>query len=806
MSTHSRHTYLGYLLTAAGLLVFAVALFPRDDAVASAVRAFSHGVGTRYFTQELLAFVRPFGKGEVALLLAFGLGLCGSRRRAFHIILAVILAGILVWPFKLGVARERPNRSNTESFPSGDTATIAAFCAPLASASPWGAALGSLATGAVAAGRIYDGKHFPSDVLTGAAVGVLSAALAAGLLRRRSPRIPRRWFLIAIGGILAFDLVKLPWARALPNALSAFATWGPLLAFLFFVRLWPAWRRLRRRRRLTLSRPVVLACTTALVLWIYFSLTTASTLWDRDEPRFSRATVEMVQSGNYLYPTFNGSLRPDKPILIYWLMSGPVRLFGPSEFACRFVAPVATIGAGLLTAWIATTLAGPLAGLLALIILALSPLMVVSGTAATTDALLLFCMTGAIAVFLLSRQCGFRRWHAAPMALFLGAALLTKGPVGLLPILIIAVAIAVMGRGPLRLRSYIPWLLAAVAVAAAFFLAWGIPANIATNGQFGAKGLGHHVVERAVTPLESHGGKSFLFAFAYLPVIAVAFFPWTLYLPLAFAQRSSGPASPDASANPPIGRIMLSWALPVIVVMSLVATKLPHYILPAFPALAIGAAVGIARARKEGPAPHLVPLAWLGLVLFVAVGLALGLTLILAPWFLPLFGLRVAATGMGMLFLAMTAVGARQFVKGRHDNVLAALITGMTLILLSAALFLLPAVENFKISPRLADRIAALSDAGAPVSTCGYGEPSLNFYLNRGVIESLDESQLADWARRPGPGVLVITPSKLKPVAGTFQGERFQRLGNIGGFNYSQGRWMTVVVFARDNRVPKQTQ
>jgi len=65
-----------------------------------------------------------------------------------------------------------------------------------------------------------------------------------------------------------------------------------------------------------------------------------TTLWDRDEPRFAEATVAMVRSDNYLYPTFSGALRPDKPVLIYWLMSIPVRLFGAGELAVRSVAAV----------------------------------------------------------------------------------------------------------------------------------------------------------------------------------------------------------------------------------------------------------------------------------------------------------------------------------------------------------------------------------------------------------------------------------------------------------------------------------
>ena len=64
-------------------------------------------------------------------------------------------------------------------------------------------------------------------------------------------------------------------------------------------------------------------------------LTTRSTLWDRDEPRFAVAALEMARSGQWLYPTFNGELRPDKPILIYWLMSASIRILTRSVAAVK---------------------------------------------------------------------------------------------------------------------------------------------------------------------------------------------------------------------------------------------------------------------------------------------------------------------------------------------------------------------------------------------------------------------------------------------------------------------------------------
>ena len=786
---------LGYLLAAAVLLALAFAVLPFDDRIAGAVRTFSHAAGKEYILQEALSFFRPFGKGEVVLLIAFALGVCGARRRATQIVLGLMLVSVLVWPFKWGVARVRPNGSNSESFPSGDVAAIAAFCTPLVTASPWAIPVGAIATAGVAAGRIYDGKHFPSDALAGAAFGILAGALAMALLRRRQVRPRRLWFLAAAMLVMALDIAKLPWARALPFVLACLAIWGPVAVFLLIVRLAPTlWRAWRKRRRQPWPQPAVMLLAVAAVLALYFLLAGSSTLWDRDEPRFARATVEMVASGNYLYPTFNGVLRPDKPILIYWLMSVPVRLFGPSAWACRMVAPLAMIVAGLLAWWAAARMIGPKAGLLAFTILALSPLMAVTGTAATTDALLLACTTATLCAFLLSWTCGLRPWHLALLTLALAAALLTKGPVGALPLLSIAAILACVRGGAVRPKAYLPWLLLAVIAATGLALAWTLPANTATQGEFLRRALGHHVIDRAIKPLESHGGHSLLFSLYYVPIIVFAFFPWTLYLPRLF----SGPQTWTGSLALPAKRVLLCWALPVIVIMSLVATKLPHYILPAWPALAIASAAGVLQAARGGRAGNKTLAARIGFGAFLLAGATLGLGLSVAPWFVPVFGVRVPATGVGLLFLAMTYGGAHWYRRGRHEAVAGVLACGMVLMLLAASLFLLPALERYKISPRVAAAIVRNVPAGTPVATCGYGEPTLNFYLGWGPIRSLDDADLDRWATSPGRGILVITDSKWHGGPETLARAGIRTIAMCDGFNYSQGKWVRILVLLKD--------
>lgn len=789
------------LMLAVLLLLGALAVLPFDDSFSDLLRSIGREGGKKTMLQEALALLRPLGKGDVIVLIALAIGLCGWRRKAVQILLALILVSAMVWPLKLTVGRERPNRSNPHSFPSGDTATAVAFCAPFLGTSPWALPATLGLGGGVAAGRVFDGRHYPADVLAGAALGLLAGIASVRLLRRVSWRPRRSWFL---GGLLilgAIEVYHLQTARGMPNVSSFLQVWGPLGCFLVAARLIPL--LIRRQETAGLfhlnsprTRRAAILAVCLLASAVYIFVTNSSTLWDRDEPRFSRATVEMVESGNYLYPTFNGALRPDKPILIYWLMSLPVRLLGPAEWTCRLIAPLATVLAALMVYWLGSRLGGARAGILAAAFLVTAPLMIVSGTAATTDALLLMWIVAAICAFAASWLDGFRPRHALLMGIAFGGALLTKGPVGIaVPLLCILLALVLMRkRLPFRPAAYLPWLFLAAAIGVCIFLAWALPANAATNDEFFRKGVGHHVVGRSLEPLESHGGKSLLFSFYYLPVMLFAFFPGTLYLPAFF--RGPGQSMGDR----PGFLFLLAWAAPVLILMSLVATKLPHYVLPMWPALALMAALSASDAMRAPRDFAGAAGARVGLWCFALTGILLGLVLMAGPWFAPIFGIRIPAVNMGLVFLVTTLAGVRFFRRGRHESALIVSLTGMTAVMLTAAASLLPALEPVKIAPRLADAIKRNTESSVPVATCGFGEPTLNFYLQRGPVEPLVEGDLRTWVRRPGQAVLVVSENVFKRQKEALRQGRTRALATIKGFNYSQGKWITVYALFRKER------
>lgn len=504
----------------------------------------------------------------------------------------------------------------------------------------------------------------------------------------------------------------------------------------------------------------------AVLAGIYLYAAGATTLWDRDEPRNARGVVEMLHSGNWLYPTVNGAVRAHKPILTYWLMAGGVSVLGPTELAVRLHSVAGLIASCLLTYFIGRRLFGRRAGFWGMLVLACNPLAFACGTLCTTDAVLLAFLTGATACFVASVTRGTEWWHLALLAFCIAGAMLTKGPLGLAPLAVITTAL-LLGRKSLPLgRPYFLAALAATAVGAAIFLAWAIPANAAAGGEFYRQGVGRHIIERSTEPLESHGGNWLLWLPFYLPVVIVGFLPWLLHLPAGLSMTLGARLGGDDERSRRACRaILLAIVLPVFVIMSLAATKLAHYILPIWPGLAL--IVGATIASWDGGRCTRADRRWMLHMAWplTALGLLGGAAAIAAPWLLHLDNLRMPGAILGALLIEMAILGVREHLRRGPIGSAQVLLVSSAVLTLAAAVAVAPAVEEYKIVPDFARRVAALVPAGEPIASYGFGEASLNFYLGRNIEVFPDKTPPAEvlsWLNAANRGALIVTDKRLE--------------------------------------------
>jgi 4-amino-4-deoxy-L-arabinose transferase-like glycosyltransferase len=335
-------------------------------------------------------------------------------------------------------------------------------------------------------------------------------------------------------------------------------------------------------------------------------------LIDRDEPRFAEASREMIQRADYVVPYFNNQLRLDKPPLAYWAQLASYRIFGESDFSARSPSAIAAaLIALVILAWSRRNGATSV-GWWAAIIFTLSLQTFVHAKAAVADMCLVLFMTLAhwSGYELLQRPtlnaqrstpnqgaavpsppCATWRSPFIIFYLSLAFGFLAKGPIAWLPLLTVGATIILARDWQLaRHLKFLPGILLMLAVVAL----WGIPALAQTHGQFLAIGIGRHVISRSLATMEGHGASSFGMYLLLLPfyfvTIFVSFFPWSIKLPWLirqlWRQKKAGIADPGDGRNQ-LDNYLLTGIAIIFVIFTLVATKLPHYTLPALPLLAL---------------------------------------------------------------------------------------------------------------------------------------------------------------------------------------------------------------------------
>ncbi len=307
-------------------------------------------------------------------------------------------------------------------------------------------------------------------------------------------------------------------------------------------------------------------------------------LLDRDEPRFAEASREMLQSGNFIVPTFNHAPRYAKPPLIYWCQVMSYTIFGENALAARLPSLLATAGTALLLVTWGMRLGSERMGMAAGLSYAFCLQTVLQGRVATADALLIFFMTLTAFVgwkVIHPREPGRPSpWCHALLPLCWAGGFLAKGPEALLPLL--PLLWCARGAGwPVLFR-----LGQAFIIGMALVLIWAIPAYVATHGDYWKEGLGHDVFDRmAGGNFQGHGASTFGWYLLGLPLYLLLFWlsalPWS---PLLVIHRKKlfTAWKPDLADT----YLLLNAGI-IFLVFSLMVTKLPHYTLPAFPFLAL---------------------------------------------------------------------------------------------------------------------------------------------------------------------------------------------------------------------------
>ncbi|HEY7330768.1 MAG TPA: glycosyltransferase family 39 protein [Gemmataceae bacterium] len=448
-------------------------------------------------------------------------------------------------------------------------------------------------------------------------------------------------------------------------------------------------------------------------------------LWDIDEGNNAECAQEMYQSGNFIVPDFNYKLRPDKPVLLYWLQASAYHVFGINEFSARLPSALASFLALLVVYELGRRLFDRWVALLAGLILASSVAFCAAAHFANPDALLNLCVV--LSLWCFWEHYTRRGWWLVGAGAACGLGMLAKGPVAVvLPMAITMLFLLV--RRELR-RCLDSRVVAATLVFVLIAAPWYVWVGLETKGEWLAGFFWKHNVERAVGVLENHGGPIFY----YVLVLFVGLAPWSVFLGPTIRNTFAFRQSPIAA------QFLLCWVAVWFVCFSVVRTKLPNYILPAYPAMALLTASFLEdwrRGRVALPA-WVMPTALVCLAL-AGFGIAVGLLMAgdVLPLALPgrrLPGLERGAWLGGIFLLGALAAGWC-IQRGWRGGLIGCVATAGIVFTAALASWGVNLVDGFK-APR--PLVGALPEdhlrREVRVGAIDYFQPSLVFYCQREV-------------------------------------------------------------------------
>jgi len=514
---------------------------------------------------------------------------------------------------------------------------------------------------------------------------------------------------------------------------------------------------------------------------------------DRDEARFAQATKQMVESGDYVDIRFQDEVRYKKPVGIYWLQATAVeagRALGVSHadttiWLYRLPSLAGATSAVLLTYWAALAFVGRRAALLSALMMASAVVLGVEGRLAKTDAVLLACSVaamGALArIYLVQRRTpqAAADWKQ-PAILWTAIAIgiLIKGPMVPMFVALAVITLSILDRSARWLEALRPlsgfiWLLLIV-------LPWFTAIALRSGDNFFEQAVGHDMLGKVAGGQESHGAPPGYYLLLY----------WVTFWPGSVLTGLAAPAAWRARREAAT-QFLFAWLIPSWLVFEAVPTKLPHYVMPLYPAIAIL----VAGVMESG---NLVTARWLtrgtagwflfpGLlaiavpVMFIVVGNDLGL--IVWP-----FAAAAVIFGLFAWWLYEADGAERSLLRG---------VVASVFVAITAYALTFPRLPALFPSAMVAADLRASGCASPQLASTGaYQEPSLVFLAGTDT-RFTDGAGAAEFLNRGACRFALIDARSERSFVqhADALGLRYALAARIDGYNISIGKPVALKMF-----------
>ncbi len=514
---------------------------------------------------------------------------------------------------------------------------------------------------------------------------------------------------------------------------------------------------------------------------------------DRDEARFAQASKQMLETGEYVDIHYQDEVRYKKPVGIYWLQVGVVKAaaaLGVREaqttiWLYRIPSLLGAIGAVLLTYWSALAFVSRRAALLAGLMMATSVLLGVEARLAKTDAMLLLTTTAAMGALARAYLADRRAVPSAATgwalpAIFwtaLGAGVLLKGPLIVMFVALAIVTLAVIDRS-------LRWLWALRPVPGLIWfgvlvLPWFLAIMGRAGNAFLAESVGRDFLSKIISPQEAHGAPPGFYFLLF----------WLTFFPGATLAAMAVPGIWNARHEKG-AKFLLAWIVPSWILLELVITKLPHYVLPLYPSLPI-LIPGRVDTRVLAHQPWLTR--GTGTWFFMPMLLGVGVVIVSI-----VFGRQLGLLAWPFIVASMI-FGLWAWRLYAADGAEHSLLRGMAaalLLLFGVYAVIIPSLSTAFPSAAVAQMLRDADCKEPKLAAAGYHEPSLVFLAGT-ETRLLDGSDAAEFLRNGGCRFALVEKGHERAFLRRAEqiGLRYAAPQRFEGYNYSSGRAISIGVY-----------
>ncbi len=499
-----------------------------------------------------------------------------------------------------------------------------------------------------------------------------------------------------------------------------------------------------------------------LAVWFMVCIPNLGTpsLWDIDEGNNAEAAYEMMESDNWIVPTFNYNLRVDKPALLYWLQIFSYKTFGINEFSARFPSAIGGLFSMFATYLLGSIMFGTPCGFLAAIVLLAMPAWAGSAHFANPDSLLNASVAWAFFAF----YCGYKNNNSTWLlwgGVITGLGMLAKGPIALAMPLLIIFCFLLWEKQVRKLLSI--HLIGAVLLFLLVAAPWYIWVGVETKFEWHRGFFFTHNLGRFSNTMENHSGPWFY----YLMVIIVGAAPWSAFLGMAFLNSKTQLFKLGEPENRSATRLLVTWISIILIFFSLSSTKLPNYILPLYPALAILTSHAML-AWKNNPEsfPSWLPKTGMGILILTGIITSLGMVLVSTKFNIEWIKGRKIPGLEQMAFLGIIPIlsGVIAMILANKKNqvaTLAILCLGSIGFTGTLGAWNGSSLESIK-APKLLAQFLPEDHLRTEISiaTFDWFQPSLAFYCKRQIQILNSAKELEQFLNQPIPAYVFLPENK----------------------------------------------